>query len=425
MQNRNRRTLFIIACGVLACLPMQPESATAGHAPPTWAFDLARDVCRAKGAEAVRDALEAGGQPVSGTDIRLDTQRQSIVRFRLDGDRTIEVRKRQGGMSRLIMTGGSRQPRADMMIQTGPACTITVARVVKFDRDGRPSDLMSFDGDPPQPRTPEPLNPPVPPGSDPGGEAVAVIDSGINYTLPGFAARLARNKSGEILGFDFHENDRRPFDLDPSRPLYFPIRHGTAVASIILREAPDARLIPVRYPARNPQGFAEIVKYIADGPARIVAMSLGGSKKAEWTALGEAIAGNPDILFVVSAGNDGRDVDKTPVYPASFDADNILTVTSTDSFGKLPAESNWGKSSVDIAVPGERIDVTDHRGARARASGTSYAVPRVAALAARIAAREPGWTVAEIKAAIVALTAPLPERGRAIRHGWIPNPAIE
>lgn len=425
MQNRIRRTLFIIACNVLAFLPTQPESAATEFGPPAWALDLARDVCRAKDAEAVRGALEASGQPVSGADIRLDTQRQSVVRFPLDGDRIIEVRKRRGGASRLIMTGGNRQPRADMMIQTGPACTITVVRVVRFDKDGRPLDLMSFDGDPPQPRTPEPLNPPVPPGTDPGGEAIAVIDSGINYTLPGFAARLARKNSGEILGFDFHENDRRPFDLDPARPVYFPNRHGTAVASIILREAPDARLIPVRYPARNPGGFAEIVKYIAAGPARIVAMSLGGSKKAEWTALETAIAGNPDILFIVSAGNDGRDIDKSPVYPASFDADNILTVTSTDSFGKLPAESNWGKSSVDIAVPGERIDVTDHRGARARASGTSYAVPRVAALAVRIAAREPGWTAAEIKAAIVALTAPLPSPGRAIRHGWIPNPAIE
>ena len=241
----------------------------------------------------------------------------------------------------------------------------------------------------------------------------------------GVAARLARADTGEILGFDFHEDDRRPFDLDPSRPVYFPIRHGTAVASIILREAPEARLIPLRYPARKPERFVDIIDHIAAGPARIVAMSLGGSKKADWSALGAAIARHPDILFIVSAGNDGRDIDMTPVYPAGFHADNILTVTSTDSFGKLPRESNWGQTSVDIAVPGERIDVTDHRGARAKASGTSYAVPRVAALAARIADRNPGWKATRIKAAIVALTAPLAASRRQIRHGWIPNPAIE
>ncbi len=425
MQNRIRRTLFVVLCGASACLPLQHDMAAAENAPPVWAFDLARDVCRAKDKDAIRSALEANGQAVSNTDITRDTQRQLVVRFRLVGKRSIEVRKRRGGNSRLIISGGAHQRRADMMIQTGPACAITVARVVSFDDGGRPLELMSFDGDPPQARAPEPLNPPVPPGSDPGGVAVAIVDAGINYTLPGFAARLARNGSGKILGYDFHEDDRRPFDLDPSRPVYFPIRHGTAVASIILREAPDARLIPLRYAARNPGRFADIVEHIAAGPARIAAMSLGGSKRQEWTALERAIDGNPEILFIVSAGNDGRNIDETPVYPAGFEAENILTVTSTNSFGKLPAESNWGESSVDIAVPGERIDVTDHRGARARASGTSYAVPRVAALAARIAARQPDWTAARIKAAIVSLTAPLPSPGRSIRHGWIPNPAIE
>ena len=425
MQNRNRRTLFAALCGALIGIPAQPNVTAAESAPPAWAHDLAREVCRAQGAEQIVGVLRSGGLLISGMDVAVDTERQFAAKFRLEDGRAIEVQKRRGGTNRLIISGGEHRPRTDMMIQTGSGCAVSVMRVVKFDGDGRPSELLSFDGDPPEARTPEPLNPPVPPGRDPGGVAVAIVDSGVNYILPGVAARLARADTGEILGFDFHEDDRRPFDLDPSRPVYFPIRHGTAVASIILREAPDARLIPLRYPARKPERFADIIDHIAAGPARIAAMSLGGSKKADWTALGAAIARHPDILFIVSAGNDGRDIDMTPVFPASFDADNILTVTSTNSFGKLPRESNWGKVSVDIAVPGERIDVIDHRGARAKASGTSYAVPRVAALAARIAARNPGWKATRIKAAIVALTAPLAASSRQIRHGWIPNPAIE
>ena len=58
-------------------------------------------------------------------------------------------------------------------------------------------------------------DPPVPPGKDPGGVAVALVDTGVNYTLPEISNRLARSPDGEILGFDFQDNDRLPFDLEP------------------------------------------------------------------------------------------------------------------------------------------------------------------------------------------------------------------
>ena len=43
-------------------------------------------------------------------------------------------------------------------------------------------------------------------------------------------------------------------------------------------------------------------------------------------------------------------------------------------------------------VPAEQVEVTDFRGARGTASGSSYAVPRVAALAARLKAANPDWS---------------------------------
>ena len=94
-------------------------------------------------------------------------------------------------------------------------------------------------------------------------------------------------------------------------------------------------------------------------------MSMGSGDKGDWRCFQDAAARNPQILFVVSAGNDGKDIDRQPVYPAALTLSNMLVVTSSDSFGRLGRGSNVGASSVDVMVPGERADVIDHRGARA------------------------------------------------------------
>lgn len=282
--------------------------------------------------------------------------------------------------------------------------------------------LIPFLAWPPSSRAAEP---PVPPGQDPGGVAVAVIDTGVNYTLPKIAKRLARTPTGEILGYDFEDGDRRPFDLEPGERAAAPRHHGTLVASILLREAPLARLIPYRFAANRFAAFANIVKEIASGPARIVAMPLGGYRKENWLAFRKAAKAHSDILFILSAGNDGRNIDERPIYPASFDIDNALIVTSTDRFGRLPAESNWGTTHVDLSTPGERIEAFDHDGVDARVSGSSFAVPRLAALAARLKARNPKLTTKGLKQAILGLTTPSPaSRIPRTKYGWLPNPAL-
>lgn len=267
--------------------------------------------------------------------------------------------------------------------------------------------------------------PPIPPGKDPGGVVVALIDTGVNYTLPHIANRLARDASGALIGRDYQDGDGEPFDLAPGQESEQGERHGTRVASILLREAPAARLAPYRFKARDFDSFARAVEDIARGPARIVSMSLGGYKSADWQPFRAAAQAHPDILFVISAGNDGRDIDKEPVYPASFDLANALVVTSTDAFGRLPKESNWGRESVDISTPGERIETTDHTGSRFRVSGSSFAVPRIAALAARLQAANPDLDAAALKQAIADLAGPSPgDRTPRVKHGWIANPAL-
>jgi len=267
--------------------------------------------------------------------------------------------------------------------------------------------------------------PAVPRGEDPGGVAVAIIDSGVNYTLEKIAPRLARDRAGNILGYDFHDDDRRPFDLVPGQKPGSGRHHGTRVAGIFLREAPRARLVPYRYRAHSFATFADIVEAVASSPARIVMMSLGGYRKQDWTPFHMAAAANPDILFIISAGNDGRNIDEKPIYPSGYKLKNALVVASTDNFGRLPAASNWGPETVDVSTPGEGIETFDHTGSKTFVSGSSFAVPRIAALAARFQAAHRGWRAQDIKQAILSLAGPSPgDRTRRTRKGWIANPAL-
>lgn len=317
---------------------------------------------------------------------------------------------------------GKQRPLA--LVDVGGDCSVMRARMIRYDASGRAERILSYDRDLKPQGTGEILNPDVPNGRDPGGVAIAHVDSGVNYLLPQIADRLARTKDGAILGRDFWDDDDRPFDIDTGRSAFFPIRHGTSVASVLLREAPGARLVPYRYPRPDLSRLKSLIEHAAARRIMIVMMPLGSRKRADWEVFAEAAGDHPNMLFIVSAGNDGRDLDVDPLYPAALDLENMIVVTSSDAFGRLAQGSNWGRTSVDLMVPGEKISVTDHRGAAGTASGSSYAVPRVAALAARLAEQNPPWNAAELKSAIRARAGRSFERGEAkVGWGWIPNPA--
>jgi hypothetical protein len=316
-----------------------------------------------------------------------------------------------GGLSRPLMTASA-----------GGDCRILQGRRIVYGRDGR-ADLELLGHDLKTVEYSEPYDAPVPPGRDPGGVTVAHIDSGINYTIPALAARLARDARGRALGYDFWDLDKRPFDGDTGRSPFFPLHHGTRTASILVREAPGVRLLPYRYPRPDMARMADLVADAEAKGARIVALAMGSNAAAEWRAFAEAAGARPHMLFVVSAGNNGRDIDAEPVYPAALGLDNGIVVTSSDATGHLARGSNWGRRNVDVMTPGENQEVIDHRGRQAKASGSSFAVPRIAALAARLLAANPDWKAAELKRTILARARPSPYHLEpVVRAGWVPYP---
>ncbi|MEK9672467.1 MAG: S8 family serine peptidase [Rhodospirillaceae bacterium] len=408
-------------------------------------------------------ALAAPGDPVDVAGIRavvesacrIDPTDVDAVRAALPGSRLLDARIDQAGgrpgrsYHRVLVPGGGewvltklfpggrlrrvtvewRRPspsgaRPELSANADAGCRITEGRRIVY-KDGRAETLLILSADLTSVADEQPLNPPVPPAAAARGKPtlprVAVVDTGVNYTLAPFQGRLARDAAGDLIGYDFWDMDTRPFDVDTARSPFFPLHHGTAVASVLLREAPDVALVPYRYPRPDMARFGDLVSHAADHGVVIVNMAMGSDSRSDWQAFETAAKSRPDMLFIVSAGNDGRDLDREPVFPAALGLANVLSVTSSDEWGRLAPGSNWGAASVDVMTPGENIPVIDHRGAAGKASGSSFAVPRVTALAARLAAKHLDWKGPEIKRAVVK-RARATDGGRRVRYGWIPDP---
>ena len=313
--------------------------------------------------------------------------------------------------------------KPQVMAIAGPICRLGSGRKIIYAEDGKPEAVAVYGSGFKHIVSIEPLDPPVPPGEGHNGLRVAMVDTGVAYDQPFVAERLARRPDGSLVGYDYWDEDPRPYDLDSGRSLFLARRHGTLVASLLLAEAPDIALVPYRVPSRNMTRMAALVEAANRDNVRIIGMPLGSNRKESWYAFEAAARAHPDILFVMSAGNYGRDIDRKPVYPASLGLANALVVTSTQRNGQLGDGSNWGAMSVDIMVTADGLAARDANGKKRMVSGTSMAASRVAALAARLAKANPDWRAAELKAAILAHAKPPPKNTRKwVRYGWISNP---
>ena len=373
--------------------------------------------------ELSREPLQAGSNVVGTRHLLL---LPDGARIRIDRVEPNGVRRR------VVASYAERTPsglRPVLLAVANGWCRIVAGRRLDYDGDhgGAAGSIAFLDGDLERELRVEPLNPPVPARSPTAAETprvrVAVVDSGVNYLLPGIASRLARDGDGTLIGFDYWDLDARPFDANPAGSAFHPQRHGTRTASLILAEAPVAELVPYRYPRNAMSRMPDLVEHAAAAGVRIMNISMGSRSRDEWADFEAAARAHPEMLFVVSAGNRGKDIDEDPVWPASLALDNLLTVTSSDTSG-LPARgSNWGPNSVDLAVPAEEVVVTGFNGRPREVAGSSYAAARVSALAACLLAAHPRWAAQELKSAILARAdAPVSEVLAYVREGTLRDP---
>ena len=360
---------------------------------------------------SVGGAIELSREPLRIRDREVGTRHSLMLpdgaRIRLDRIET------EGLLRRVLATYAESTPhgpRPVLFAVADGACNVMAGRRLTYDAAGSARSIEYLLSSLERAARIEPLNPPVPAAASAHttdraaspGVRVALVDSGVNYLLPEIASRLARDEDGKLVGFDFWDLDARPFDSNPARSAFHPQRHGTRTASLLLEEAPVAALVPYRYPRQAMWRMPDLVEHAAEAGVRVVNISMGSRRRSDWTDFEAAARARPEMLFVVSAGNNGIDIDESPIYPASLPLDNLLAVTSSDDSG-LPAHgSNWGRGSVDLAVPAEEMLVTGFNGRVRKASGSSYAAVRVSAFAACLLAANPEWTASELKSAILA-----------------------
>jgi subtilisin family serine protease len=104
-------------------------------------------------------------------------------------------------------------------------------------------------------------------------------------------------------------------------------------------------------------------------------------------------------------------------YPSAYHLSNIISVAATDIHNNLLPSSNWGKTKVDIAAPGENIYSTLPNGKFGYMSGTSQATAFVTGVAALLLAQNPSLTPPELKKIILESAEPLPQLQGKIATG--------
>lgn len=180
-----------------------------------------------------------------------------------------------------------------------------------------------------------------------------------------------------------------------------------------------AKLVPYRYPHLAMARMPALIEHAAAHRVRLFNLSLDSLDRDEWRPFERAARMHPEMLFIVAAGNHGRNIDRQAVYPAAFELENMIVVTSATAQGGLSIGANWGPVAVDLMVRGEGIRALDFDGEQQLVSGSSFAAARVTALAACFLAEHPEWSRAELAAAILD-EAEASETGE-VADGFIPD----
>ncbi len=399
--------LFKSLLGVGICL--LAFGAAADEWQPRRLLEFSLDSCRGWEANAA-PAQGYSDESVNRSDIRFRETRIG-TRFRLQVEAMarveLEVIDRGGGPSRFVGSLYNSFGDPLVLVALDSNCVLQVARQINYSEHGQATSIVALDQDLAPQGEPDWLNPPlvpvvpeaVKPLKHPGDATplrVGMVDSGVNYLLPEINRRLARDDDKRLIGYDFWDMDDLPYDANPVNSGFFVQRHGTRTASILLREAPGIELVPYRYPRPDMSRMQALIEHADANGVSILGMPLGSNRLEDWGAFARGAREHPHMLFIVSAGNDGRDIDERPVYPAALDLDNVLVVTSADDFVRPAERTNWGRISVDYLLPAERLAALDYSGKETRVSGSSYAVSRLTALVARMKMARPYMRAAEI-----------------------------
>ncbi|GAB4385319.1 MAG: hypothetical protein Kow0022_10770 [Phycisphaerales bacterium] len=224
---------------------------------------------------------------------------------------------------------------------------------------------------------------------------VAVLDAGISLSHPELQGQL-------VEGQNFTSTD--PFDVDDSW-----VSHGTHIAGIIAARwgndegiaglAPQCRVMPVRVVNRFGWTFAEWVSegiiWATDHGASVMNISLGFPTSS--SLLHDAIryAFESDVVICASTGN----IATNPIgFPAAYP--ETIAVGATDNNDELASFTSTGPE-LTLCAPGRDIyslwDTNSMPDTYDFKSGTSFAAPHVAGVAALVRSINPTLSAPDVR----------------------------
>ena len=243
------------------------------------------------------------------------------------------------------------------------------------------------------------------------------IDSQEKYNLNiDFNGRIQGDDPDNINDRNYGNNNVIPPKADEL--------HATHVAGIIAQirhngiggdgVADHVLIMPVRAVPDGDEYDKDIAlafRYAVDNGAKVINTSFGKyySPHKDWVWDAIKYAADHDVLIVNAAGNDGKDMDQygdKMSYPNDGDVkgkeitDNFLNVGAIGpNYGAdmVAPFSNYGKETVDVFSPGQKIYATVPFGDYKFLQGTSMASPDAAGVAALIRSRYPELTASEVK----------------------------
>ncbi len=269
---------------------------------------------------------------------------------------------------------------------------------------------------------------------------VAVVDDGVDYTHPDLINNIWKN-TDEICNDGFDNDNNGYIDDCYGWNAFSEIgsgeyhgTHGTHVAGIIGAVGNNnlgisgvswnVKILPCTagniflYDEDIAECFAYILKQKFLKGINVVAInaSFGSYRFSKAAEKAIKILDKFGIILVAAAGNSLINVDKSPMYPCAYKADNVICVGATDRLDKRAFFSNYGFFTVDIFAPGENILSTipyEYYNSRLNVygykeySGTSMAAPFVTGAIALLKSYEPDLSPEEIKERILATSEPV------------------
>jgi len=277
--------------------------------------------------------------------------------------------------------------------------------------------------------------------TDAAGVIVAVLDSGVRSAHQDLTSNLWRNPgeiSGngldddgngyvdDIYGINAISNNGNPSD---------DYGHGSHVAGIIgALGNNNAGVVGVCWTVQlmickflNSTGYGSIsdaikcIDYARLKGAKIINLSWGDpgyNSQALYDAI--ASARTAGIIVVCACGNSNENNDISPLFPASFNLDNIISVAATTRWDERASFSCYGLTTVDLGAPGDTIYScwNNSNTAYQFLSGTSMAAPMVAGACALVWAQYPSASYSQVINRILSNVDPLPElAGKCVTGG--------